>query len=85
MDYLIFALIILVLVGIIILLNRVEKGIKARFKKSAYALLEADRPEPKEVKETIRGLRLYGGRLFKDKECAQLVDRLLTKHGHLLS
>ncbi|OGO06651.1 MAG: hypothetical protein A2Y92_05190 [Chloroflexi bacterium RBG_13_57_8] len=84
MDFFYFALIILVLAGIIFLLNRVEKGIKSRFKKSAYALLETDRPDPKEVRDTIRGLHLYGGRLFKDKECVQLVDRLLMKHGSFL-
>lgn len=76
-----FALIILALIGIIYLLNRIEKGIKARYKKTAYGLLETSTSNPKEVKDTIKGLRLYGGRFFKDKECIQLVDRLLFKYG----
>lgn len=79
MDYVIFILIILALVGAIFLLNRIEKNIKTKFKKTAYGLLETSRPTSKEMKETIKGLRLYGGRLFKDKECSQLVDRLLVK------
>jgi len=79
MDYLFFILIILALVLIIVLLNRTEKRIKARIKKTAYGLLETARPTPKEMKDTIKGLRLYGGRWFKDKECAQLVQRLLAK------
>ena len=79
MDYLYFILIIVALVLIIVLLNRIEKTIKARFKKTAYGLLETTRPTSKEMKETIKGLRLYGGRWLKDKECAQLVQRLLAK------
>jgi hypothetical protein len=84
MDYFIFVLIILALFGIIFLLNRYEKRIKARFKKTAYGLLETPEPDPRVVRETIRGLRLYGGRLFKDKECTQLVDRLQVKFDSLL-
>lgn len=79
MDYVIFILFILALVLIIVFLNRMEKRIKTKFKKTAYGLLETARPTSKEMKDTIKGLRLYGGRLFKDKECAQLVDRLLGK------
>ncbi len=85
MDYFIFILIILALVGTIFVLNRIEKGIKARYKKAAYGLLETNQPDPKEIKDTIKGLRLYGGRWFKDKECIQLVDRLLVKYGPVLS
>jgi hypothetical protein len=80
MEYFYFALIIIGLVGIIFLLNRYEKSIKVRFKKTAYGLLEAERPDLKEVKQTIKGLRLYGGRWFKDKECIQLVARLQDKY-----
>jgi hypothetical protein len=78
-DYIIFALIMIGLVGIMVLLNRAEKRTKAKYKKTAYALLENGNPTEKELKDTIKGLRLYGGRFFKDKECIQLVDRLLTK------
>jgi hypothetical protein len=83
MDYFIFILIILVLCGIIYILNRFEKRIKTRFKKTAYGLLEDSNPDPKVVRETIRGLRIYGGRWFKDKECTQLVDRLVVKYNSL--
>jgi hypothetical protein len=79
MDYFFFALIILALILIIFLLNRAERNIKARYKKTAYGLLEAARPSSKEIKDAIKGLRLYGGRWFKDKECAQLVQRLMAK------
>jgi hypothetical protein len=84
MDYFYFVLIIFALIGVIVLIDRYEKGIKKTYKKIAYGLLEASQPNPKEVKDTIRGLRLYGGRFFKDKECVQLVDRLLIKFRPIL-
>jgi hypothetical protein len=83
MDYFYFALIILGLAGIIIFLNRYEKRIKVRYKKTAYALLDTERPDLKEIKDTIKCLRLYGGRWFKDKECLQLVSRLQDKFDSL--
>jgi hypothetical protein len=83
MDYFIFALIILALLFAIFFLNRLERTTKAKFKKTAYGLLETSRPDSKEVKDTIKGLRLYGGRWFKDKEAYQLIDRLIVKHGTL--
>jgi hypothetical protein len=79
MDYFYFALIVLGLAGIIFLLNRYEKRIKVRYKKTAYVLLDDERADTKQIKETIKGLRLYGGRLFKDKECVKLVARLQDK------
>jgi hypothetical protein len=83
MDYFIFVLIILAVIGIIVLLNRYEKSIKVRYKKTAYNLLETERPSSKEIRDTIRGLRLYGGRWFKDQECVQLVNRLQIKYDSL--
>jgi hypothetical protein len=79
MDFFYFALIILALILVIFLVNRVERNTKARFKKTAYGLLETARPSSKEMKDTIKGLRLYGGRWIKDKECTQLVQRLMAK------
>jgi hypothetical protein len=79
MDYAIFALIIIALVLVIILLNRIEKKTKLNLKKTAYTLLEAVEPTPKDIMDTIKGLRLYGGRLRKDKECIELVKRLVDK------
>ncbi len=79
MDYFYFVLIILALIAAMYLLSRVEKNTKIKYKKTAYSLLETDRPDPKEIKGTIKGLRIYGGRFFKDKECIQLVQRLITR------
>ncbi len=83
MDYFYFFLIIFSLVAIMYLLIRFEKRAKLRYKKSAYTLLETARPDVKEMRETIKGLRLYGGRWFKDKECLQLVERLQVKYKSL--
>jgi hypothetical protein len=78
-DYLVFILIIVALILIIYFLNRIEKRTKLNFIKNAYRLLEDINPTPKDIRDTIKGLRLYGGRLRKDKECIQLVKRLLEK------
>ncbi len=83
MDYFYFALIILALAALMYFLIRVEKRIKTKYKKTAYGLLDVARPDSKEIRETIRGLRLYGGRWFKDKECIQLVNRLQIKYNSL--
>ena len=79
MDIVIFVLIIIGLVLVLYLLNRVEKRTKLNIKKTAYTLLEAVNPTPKEIKDAIKSLRLYGGRFRKDKECIELVNRLLRK------
>jgi hypothetical protein len=79
MEYVVFVLIIAALVLVLVLLNRVEKSTKLNLKKTAYRLLEGINPTPKEIKDTIKGLRLYGGRLRKDKECIELVRRLTEK------
>jgi regulatory protein YycI of two-component signal transduction system YycFG len=79
MEYFIFVLIIIALVLVIVLLNRIEKRTKLNIKKTAYRLLETVDPTPKEILDTIKGLRLYGGRIRKDQECIQLVNRLQKK------
>jgi hypothetical protein len=84
MDYFYFALIIIGLIGIIVIISRYEKGIKTRHIKDAYELLEISQPDPKKVRDTIIGLRLYGGHWRKDKECVQLVQRLQDKFGSQL-
>ncbi len=83
MDYLYFALIILGLVAIMYLLIRFEKGTKIKYKKTAYSLLDSVKPSAQEIKDTIKGLRIYGGRWRKDKECYQLVERLQVKYDSL--
>ena len=79
MDYVVFILIIIALILIIVLLNRVEKRTKLNYIKTAYRLLDDVNPTSKEIENTIKGLRLYGGRFRKDKECIQLVQRLIDK------
>jgi hypothetical protein len=83
MDIFYFILIILGLAAIMYLLVRYEKGTKLKYKKTAYSLLETVKPSAQEIKDTIKGLRLYGGRWRKDKECYQLVERLQVKYDSL--
>lgn len=83
MDYFYSALIILALIAAMYFLTSWEKRIKIKYKKTAYSLLETERPDLKKIRDTIKGLRLYGGRWFKDKECSQLVNRLQVKYESL--
>ena len=76
MDYLYFILFIAFLVGILILLTRLEARTKRRKRKAAYDLLEQPAPSQKDILDTIKGLRLYGGRWRKDKEFIQLISKL---------
>lgn len=79
MDYALFILLIIVLIGIIILLRRSDIRTKKKYRKAAYGLLEKSNPDPQEIKNTIRYLRLYGGRWRKDKEFGELASRLMSK------
>jgi hypothetical protein len=79
MDWLLFVLLIIVLIGIVILLRRSDARTKNKYRKAAYDLLEKTNPDPKQIKDTIRYLRLYGGRWRKDKEFIELVRRLLNR------
>lgn len=79
MDYVYFVLFILVLIGLLILVTKIDARAKNKWRKYAYNLLETESPDPEEVKKTIKGLRLYGGRWRKDKEFVQLVQRLQAK------
>lgn len=82
MDYFYFFLFLLALIAGLIFLMRADRRIRSRYKKTAYRLLETANPNSKEVRDTIKGLRLYGGRIRKDKESLQLVNRLLDKLGN---
>jgi hypothetical protein len=84
MDYLAFIIIIFILIVLIVILNRSQTRIKNRHKIDAYRLLETPSPSPREVKDTIRGLKLYGGRWFKDQESIELIKRLQDKFGELI-
>ena len=84
MDIFVFVLVILALIGIMFLLSKMDTRTKNKYKTSAYEMLETSDPDRKQLKECIKGLRLYGGRIKKDKEARELITRLLQKHGSLL-
>ena len=84
MDYLAFIIIILILILLIIILNRSQSRTRDKHKIDAYRLLETPAPSAKEVRDTVKALKLYGGRWLKDKESAELVERLQDKFGQLL-
>lgn len=79
MDYVYFILVILFFGFLLYLISRFDRKVKNRHRKTAYSLLEMDNPDPKEVKNTIKGLHLYGGRWRKNKEFQQLIMRLHDK------
>ena len=79
MEYLIFGLIILFLVFVLLLITRLDGRIKNKWRKSAYSLLEMANPDSEEIIKTIKNLRLYGGRIRRDKELKQLIARLHDK------
>lgn len=79
MDYVWFVLMVLVLVGAWILVNRIDKRAKERYRREAYRILDMDNPTEKELKDTLRGLSLYGGRMKKDKEFEELKKRIAGK------
>jgi hypothetical protein len=84
MDYVYFILVILALVAVFIFLMKLDRKAKNNYKVNAYELLETDSPDPKQVKDCVRGLRLYGGHIKKDKEANDLIRRLIDKHGHVM-
>jgi hypothetical protein len=79
MDYVWFILFILFLVLILFLLNKMDRLNKKKHREAAYNLLKTDNPDPNEIKATIKGLLLYGGRLRKNQEFMKLVHQLQDK------
>lgn len=79
MDYLWFIIMIVVLVGAWILVNRFDKRAKQRYRRDAYRVLDLDNPSDAEVKDVLRGLALYGGRVRKDKEFVELIKKISLK------
>jgi hypothetical protein len=79
MDYFYFFLFVVVLVGALVLLMRIDARIKRRYRKDAYTLLEDPSPSAADVRRTIKGLRLYGGRWRRNKEFIQLTERLIER------
>ena len=84
MDIAVFILIFVVLVGLFVILSKSETRTKNKYKDKAKSLLGTHDPDRKEVWETIKFLRLYAGRFFKDKDALKLAENLREKHGHLL-
>ena len=76
LDILSLVLLILVLGSLAYLLYRMDVSAKNKHKMTAYNLLEEKELDPKKIKDTIKILRLYGGRFRKDQECLELI-RLL--------
>ena len=74
-----FVLFLALLVFLFVLLTRLENTAKKKTKREAYQLLDLPDPDLAALKNTIKYLRLYGGRWRKDKECIQLVRRLQDK------
>ena len=72
----IFILIIIALIAGYYFLHRIEVRTKNKHKMTAYELLEEKNPDPKKIKDTIKMLRLYGGRFRRDQEFAQLITLL---------
>jgi cbb3-type cytochrome oxidase subunit 3 len=79
MEYVVFILIILFLVFLLVLLSRIEKRTKNHWRKTAYAILEMKDPAREDILKTIKNLRLYGGRIKRDQEFKQLIERLQDK------
>ena len=73
----IFILFIFALIAAYYLLHRSEVKTKNKHKMTAYNLLEEKNPDPKKIKETIKLLRLYGGRFRRDPEFEQLTKILI--------
>jgi hypothetical protein len=67
---------LLVLGGALYLLHRSDVRTKNKHKMTAYNLLEKKDADPKKIKETIKLLRLYGGRWRKDPEIISLAGLL---------
>lgn len=84
MDIVIFILLIVALAGLFIFLMRWESRVKRKYKQKAIALLDMGDPNPAEVKETIKNLRLYTGKIKRDREAIGLIGSLQSKYGHLL-
>jgi hypothetical protein len=76
MDYVYLFLLVAFLAGALFFLFRLEKQAKYRQRRAAYDLLEKKNSSAQEIKQALKGLRLYSGRWRKDKEFLQLIARL---------
>ena len=76
LDIVSLVLLILILGSLTYLLHRMDVSAKNKHKMTAYNLLDEKNPDPKKIKDSIKILRLYGGRWHKDPEFVELI-RLL--------
>ena len=83
MEYVPLILMLLFLVFLLFLITGIDRRTKNKWRKTAYDMLEMETPEKEEVIKTIKYLRLYGGRLRKDKEFSQLISRLQDRLASL--
>lgn len=79
MDVFLFILVLAFLVFVMYVLHKLDKKTKNKHRRDAYDLLEDDNPDPKAIQDTIKGLRLYGGRFRRDQEFQQLIRGLQDK------
>ena len=77
LDIISLVLLILVLGSLAYLLHRMDVSAKNKHKITAYNLLDEKNPAPKKIKDSLKILRLYGGRWHKDPEIVELI-RLLS-------
>lgn len=76
LDIISIILLILVLACLAYLIHKMDVRAKNKHKTNAYNLLEEKNCNPKKIKDTIKMLRLYGGRFRKDQECHELISQL---------
>ena len=79
MDYGCFVLIVGALIALWWLTKRLDRKAKDQIRRDAYRLLDMENPSEEEVKKTLKGLMLYGGRMRPDKEFVALRQRLSKK------
>jgi hypothetical protein len=79
LDAIYVILFVLALVAALVGLSRLDARAKKKHKQEAYRLLETADPDQKKLVDTIKGLRIYGGRFHKDKESVQLIQKLQNK------
>jgi hypothetical protein len=83
MDYVWFVLFMVVLAGILFFISWSDKKMKRKYVEDAVNLIQSPNPERKKLVDTIRGLRLYGGRWRKDPEFQELRLQLQDKLASL--
>jgi predicted alpha-1,6-mannanase (GH76 family) len=79
MEYVIFILLLIFLVAALLLIRKLDTRTKNKHRQEAYNLLKNSNASAREIKETLKGLQLYGGRWRRNKEFAELIRSLSDK------